>query len=45
VIDCTIVVLEVDEQTLGRKRSRYNVILTRVGVTIVAVKSNKHYVF
>jgi len=41
----TIVVLEVDVQTLGRKRSTYNVILTHVGVTIVVVKSNKHYVF
>jgi len=47
VINCTIAVLEVrvDVQTLGRKRSTCNVTLRRVGVTIVAMKSNKHYVF
>jgi len=47
VINCTIAVLElrVDVQTLDRKRSTYNVTLRRVGVTIVEMKSNKHYVF
>jgi hypothetical protein len=47
VINCTVAILEADVQTLGRTRSTYvyNVTLIRVGVTIVAMKSNKHYVF
>jgi len=47
VIYCRIAILETDVQTIGRARSTYvyNVTLRRVGVTIFAMKSNKHYVF